>query len=103
MQISIINPVTNRLKIYEYFYFQIKSIHSFISPNIYEYAVSIVNIRKQVMSHSKKTRTFSNYFNTGTHYPDSGKHVAPRGHIILIPSHPVFALTPQCCGEATNT
>ena len=68
MQISIINPVTNRLKIYEYFYFQIKSIHSFISPNIYEDAVSIVNIRKLVMSHSKKTRTFSNYFNNKSTY-----------------------------------
>ena len=33
-------------------------------------------------------------------------HVAPFGHIILIPSQPVFALTPLCCmlsGEATNT
>jgi hypothetical protein len=24
----------------------------------------------------------------------SGRHVAPLGHIILIPSHPVFAFTP---------
>ena len=35
-----------------------------------------------------------------------GRHVAPLGHIILIPSQPVFALSPQCCvlsGEATNT
>jgi hypothetical protein len=34
-----------------------------------------------------------------------GRHVAPLGHIILIPSQPVFALTPWCCvlnGEATN-
>ena len=33
-------------------------------------------------------------------------HVAPLRHIILIPSQPVFALTPKCCmlsGEATNT
>ena len=33
------------------------------------------------------------------------RHVAPLGHIILIPSQPVFALSPQCCvlsGEATN-
>jgi hypothetical protein len=31
---------------------------------------------------------------------------APLWHIILIPSQPVFALSPQCCvlsGEATNT
>jgi hypothetical protein len=34
------------------------------------------------------------------------RHVALLGHIILIPSQPVFALSPQCCvlgGEATNT
>ena len=32
--------------------------------------------------------------------------VTPVGHIILIPSQPVFALSPSCCvlsGEATNT
>jgi hypothetical protein len=36
----------------------------------------------------------------------AGRHVAPPGHIILIPSRPVFALSPYCCvlsGEATNT
>ena len=36
----------------------------------------------------------------------AGWHVAPLGHIILIPSRPVFALSPYCCvlrGEATNT
>jgi hypothetical protein len=35
-----------------------------------------------------------------------GRHVAPLGHIILILSQPVFALTPYCCvlsGEAANT
>jgi hypothetical protein len=34
------------------------------------------------------------------------RHVALLGHIILIPSQPVFSLSPQCCvlsGEATNT
>jgi len=34
------------------------------------------------------------------------RHVAILGHIILIPSQPVFALSPKCCvlsGEATNT
>jgi hypothetical protein len=32
------------------------------------------------------------------------RHVAPLGHIILIPSKPVFDLSPYCCvcsGEAT--
>ena len=36
----------------------------------------------------------------------AGRHVAPLGHIILIPSQPVFALSPECCmlrGEATHT
>ena len=36
----------------------------------------------------------------------AGRHVAPLAHIILIPSQPVFALSPKCCvlsGEATNT
>jgi hypothetical protein len=36
----------------------------------------------------------------------AGRHVALLGHIILIPSQPVFALSPKCCvlsGEATNT
>ena len=35
-----------------------------------------------------------------------GKHVTPLRHIILIPSQPVFALSPYRCvfgGEATNT
>jgi hypothetical protein len=27
----------------------------------------------------------------------AGRHVAPVGHIILIPSQPVFALSPKCC------
>jgi hypothetical protein len=27
----------------------------------------------------------------------AGRHVAPHGHIILILSTPVFALTPKCC------
>ena len=34
------------------------------------------------------------------------RHVDPHGHIILIPSQPIFALSPSCCmlsGEATNT
>jgi hypothetical protein len=36
----------------------------------------------------------------------AGRHVAPLGHIILIPSHSAIALSPECCvlsGEATNT
>jgi hypothetical protein len=36
----------------------------------------------------------------------AGRHVAPHGHIILIPSQPVFARSPYWCvlsGEATNT
>jgi hypothetical protein len=35
----------------------------------------------------------------------AGRHVAPLGHIILIPSQPVFALSPECCvhREATHT
>jgi len=34
------------------------------------------------------------------------RHVAPLGQIILIPSQPVFSLSPECymlSGEATNT
>ena len=34
------------------------------------------------------------------------RHVAPIGHIILMPNQPVFALSPQCCvlsEEATNS
>jgi hypothetical protein len=34
------------------------------------------------------------------------KYVAPFGHIIRIPSQPVFAPTPECCllsGEAAYT
>ena len=34
------------------------------------------------------------------------RHVTQLGHIILIPSQPVFAFTSYCCmlsGEATNT
>jgi hypothetical protein len=36
----------------------------------------------------------------------AGRNVTPFGHIILIPSQPIFALSPLCCvlsGEATNT
>jgi hypothetical protein len=35
----------------------------------------------------------------------AGRHVAPLGHIILIPSQPIFALSPYCCvisGEASK-
>jgi hypothetical protein len=38
--------------------------------------------------------------------PSAGRHVAILGHIILIPSQPVFALSPKCCvlsREETNT
>jgi hypothetical protein len=34
------------------------------------------------------------------------RHVAPIGHIVLIPSQPVLALSPYCCvlsGATTNT
>jgi hypothetical protein len=34
------------------------------------------------------------------------RHVSSLGHIILIPSQPVFGLSPYCCvlsGEVTNT
>jgi hypothetical protein len=36
----------------------------------------------------------------------AGRYVAPLGHIILIPSRPVFDLSPDCCmlnGEATHS
>jgi hypothetical protein len=36
----------------------------------------------------------------------AGRHVAPLGHIILIPSQIVSALTPSCCllsGNSANT
>ena len=36
----------------------------------------------------------------------ANRHIAPLGHIILIPSQPVFALSPKCCvlsGKATIT
>jgi hypothetical protein len=36
----------------------------------------------------------------------AGRHVAPLGHITLIPNQTVFALSLYCCvlnGEATNT
>jgi hypothetical protein len=36
----------------------------------------------------------------------TGRYITPFRHIILIPSQPVFALSPKCCvlsGEATNT
>ena len=36
----------------------------------------------------------------------AGRHVAPLGHIIMIPSQLDYALTPSCCvlnGDATNT
>ena len=34
------------------------------------------------------------------------RHIAPLRHIILIPSQPIFALSPSCCvlsGGATHT
>jgi hypothetical protein len=31
------------------------------------------------------------------------RYVAPLWHMILIPSQPVFTLSPYCCGEATHT
>jgi hypothetical protein len=47
------------------------------------------------------------YSNSSLKYGQSaGRHVAPLGHNILIPSQPVFGLTPYYCvlsGEATNT
>jgi hypothetical protein len=39
-------------------------------------------------------------------YQSMGRHVALHGHLIQIPSQPVFAPSPYCCvlsGEATNT
>jgi hypothetical protein len=34
------------------------------------------------------------------------RHVAPLGHIVLIPGQPIIPYSPYCCvlsGEATNT
>jgi hypothetical protein len=36
------------------------------------------------------------------HQSCHGGHVALLAHVILIPRQPVFALSPECCGEATN-
>jgi len=39
-------------------------------------------------------------------HQSAGRHVAPLGHIFLIPSQPVFALSYLCCvlsRETTNT
>ena len=46
------------------------------------------------------------YSVTSLKQQSAGRNVAPLAHIILIPSQPVFALSPKCCvlsGEATNT
>jgi len=43
------------------------------------------------------------YFISGSSLKEQS---ATHGHIIQIPGHPVFALSPECCllsGEATNT
>ena len=51
--------------------------------------------------------TWYDFYSACSLKPQSkGRHVTTIGHIILIPSQPVFVLTPQCCtlgGEATNT
>ena len=53
------------------------------------------------------TNTLSYIFMVLAHWNNSPRvHIAPLGHIIPIPSQPVFALTSECCmlnGEATNT
>ena len=52
------------------------------------------------------TNTLSWIFIVPLKQQSADRHVAPLGHIILIPSQPVFVLSPQCCvlsGEATNT
>ena len=46
------------------------------------------------------------YSDTSLIQQSAGRHVAPLGHIILILSQPVYAVSPQYCvlsGEATNT
>ena len=53
-----------------------------------------------------QTNTLSLYSTRVLKQQFVGRHIAPRGHIILIPSQPVFTLSPKCCvlsGEATNT
>ena len=50
--------------------------------------------------------SYLDLYSAGTQQQSAGGYVAPFGHIILISSQPVFALTPYWCMlsvEATNT
>ena len=63
---------------------------------------------QMMMSAFYKTNTPSWILIVQAHWNNSpGKDMLPHSwHIILIPSQPVFALSPSCCvlrGEATNT
>ena len=55
---------------------------------------------------SRSTRWVGFYSASSLKQQSTGRHVAPLGHSILIPSQPVvFACTPYCCvlsGETTN-
>ena len=50
--------------------------------------------------------SYLDFYSAGTQQQSAGGYVAPFGHIIVISSQPVFALTPYWCMlsvEATNT
>ena len=54
----------------------------------------------------QRSLEFDFYSASSLKQQSTGRHVAPLGHIFLIPSQPVFALSPYWCvlsREATNT
>ena len=55
---------------------------------------------------TRPTRLVGFYSTSSLKQKSADRHVAPLGHIILIPCQSVFALSPYCCvlsGNATNT
>jgi hypothetical protein len=75
----------------------------FISKDLYfvQY-VMVLDLHDVLDQHTE----FDFYSASSLKHQPADRHVAPLGHIILIPVHPVFALSPECCvlsGESTNT
>ena len=106
----------NRIKINECTLVQVLFKITLVSEWLLFNAISVISWREQVnFQWSDDDVCFVldqlaelDFYSASWLNPQSaGKHIAPLGgHIILIPSQPVFVLSPYCCvpsGEATNT
>ena len=62
-----------------------------LNEQFFSYIMARTSVRFVLDQHAD----FEFYSTSSMKQPFAGRHVAPRGHVILIQSQPVFALSPS--------